>query len=138
MLPFLQQLLTDLARTPSLVCTVSRDGAVSELFLDGAPQKVEFADPWATIEFKGWHIHVDLSTVEQVRFAEAPGHDNSMSAFIAFDDNQGKSVLRFYFPHPSHSYKTYTTDELALFGQFKERYERVGGQGSGIGKEEEK
>lgn len=122
MLPGVQQLLNDLARTPSLVCTVSRDGAVSELFLDGAPQKVEFADPWATIEFRGWHIHVDLSTVTKIRFAEAPGHDNSVSVFVAFDDHQGKSVLRFYFPHPSHTYKTYTAEELALFSRSKERY----------------
>src|SRR5947207_4311145 len=93
--PQIQQLLTDLARTPSLVCTVSREGAVSELFLDGAPQKIEFADPWVTIEFKSWHIHVDVSVVTQVRFTEAPGHDNSVSAFAAFDDSQGKSVLRF-------------------------------------------
>ncbi|MBI3301968.1 MAG: hypothetical protein HYZ72_07815 [Deltaproteobacteria bacterium] len=128
MLSHVQQLLADLARTPSLVCTVGRDGAISELFLDDAPQKVEFTDPWATVEFKGWHIHVDLSTVAQVRFAEAPGHDDSVSAFIAFDDSQGKSVLRFYFPHPSHTYKTYTAEELALFGQFKERY---GGRGTG-------
>jgi hypothetical protein len=122
MLSSLKPLLADLARTPSLVCTVSRDGAVSELFLDGVPQKVEFADSWATVEFKGWHIHVDLSTVVQVRFAEAPGHDDSVSAFIALDDSQGKSVLRFYFPHPSHTYKMYTEEELALFGRFKERY----------------
>lgn len=127
MLAHYQQLLADLARTPSLVCTVSRDGAVSELFLDGNPQKVEFSDPWATVEFTTWHIHVDLSAVAQVRFAEAPGHDNSVSVFVAFDDSQGKSVLRFYFPHPSHTYKTYSADELALFGQFKERYAGIGG-----------
>ncbi len=124
MLPHVQQLLSDLARTPSLVCTVGRDGAVSELFLDGAPQKVEFADSWATVEFSGWHIHVDLSAVAQVRFAEAPGHDDSVSAFITFDDSQGKSVLRFYFPHPSHTYKTYTAEDLVLFGRFKEQYEQ--------------
>ena len=123
-LPHIQQLLTGLAHTPALVCTVGRDGAVSELFLDGAPQKVEFADSWATVEFSGWHIHVDLSTVAQVRFAEAPGHDDSVSAFVTFDDSQGKSVLRFYFPHPSHTYKTYTAEELALFGQFRGRYEQ--------------
>ena len=124
MLPLLQQLLTDLARTPALVCTVSRDGAVSELFLAGAPQKVEFADSWATVEFSGWHVHVDLSIVTRVHFAETPGHDDSISAFVALDDSQGKSVLRFYFPHPSHTYKTYTAAELALFGQFQERYEK--------------
>jgi len=121
-LPLAQRLLADLARTPSLVCTVSRDGAVSELFLDGAPQKVEFADPWATVEFRGWHIHVDMSVVVKIRFAEAPGHEDSVSVFVAFDDSQGKSVLRFYFPHPSHTYKTYTTEELALFSRLKERY----------------
>ena len=124
MLPYLRQLLTDLARTPSLVCTVGRDGAVSELFLDGAPQKVEFSDSWATVEFSSWHIHVDVSTVARVRFTEAPGHDDSISTFVTFDDSVGKSVLRFYFPHPSHTYKTYTTEELALFGQFKARYEK--------------
>lgn len=122
MLPFLSQLVNDLAHTASLVCTVSRDGAVSELFLDGAPQKVECSDSWATIEFSAWHIHVDLSAVTEVRFAEAPGHDESTSVFIALDDSQGKSLLRFYFPHKSHTYKTYTANELALFQQFKERY----------------
>jgi hypothetical protein len=122
MLPDVKQLLADLAHTPSLVCTVGREGAVGELFLDDAPQKVEFADPWATVEYKSWHVHVDLSTVTSIRFAEAPGHDNSVSAFVALDDSQGKSVLRFYFPHPSHTYKTYTADELALFGRFRERY----------------
>lgn len=123
MLPTVKQLLEELARTRSLVCTVSREGAVSELFLDGAPQKVDFADPWATVEFTSWHIHVDLSMVAQVRFAEAPGHDDSVSVFVSFDDSTGKSVLRFYFPHPSHTYKTYTADELGLFAQFRERYE---------------
>lgn len=123
MLPTVKQLLEELARTRSLVCTVGREGAVSELFLDGAPQKVDFADPWATVEFASWHIHVDLSTVVEVRFAEAPGHDDSVSVFISFDDSAGKSVLRFYFPHPSHTYKTYTADELGLFAQFRERYE---------------
>jgi hypothetical protein len=122
MLPELQPLLTELAHTASLVCTVGRDGAVSELFLDGTPQKVEFSGSWATIEFTHWHIHVDINTVAHVRFTEAPGHDNSISAFVSFDDTVGKSVLRFYFPHPSHTYKTYTPEELALFGQFKERY----------------
>lgn len=122
-LPTVKQLLDELARTRSLVCTVGREGAVSELFLDGAPQRVEFADPWATVEFPSWHIHVDLSTVAQVRFAEAPGHDNAVSVFVSFDDSVGKSVLRFYFPHPSHTYRTYTTDELGLFARFRERYE---------------
>jgi hypothetical protein len=124
MLSFLPQLVTDLAHTAALVCTVIRDGAVSELFLDGAPQKVECSDSWATIEFKGWHIHVDLSAVADVRFAEAPGHDESISIFITLDDNQSKSLLRFYFPHQSHTYKRYTADELRLFAQFKERYDK--------------
>ena len=127
MLPVVQRLLADLARTSSLVCTVSRDGAVSELFLDGAPQKVEFADSWATVEFKGWHIHVDMSTVAKIRFAEAPGHDESVSVFVSLDDDQEKAVLRFYFPHPSQTYKTYSAEELALFGQFKERYKGAEG-----------
>lgn len=125
--PDLQQLLTELVRTPSLVCTVGRDGAVSELFLDGAPQKVEFSGTWATVEFMTWHIHIDLSAITRVRFTEAPGHDNSISAFVTFDDDGGKAVLRFYFPHPSHTYKTYTLEELALFARFKERYGRLEG-----------
>jgi hypothetical protein len=125
-LPYLQQLLTELTRTPSLVCTIGREGAISELFLDGAPRKVEFSGSWATVEFPSWHIHVDMSTVARVHFSEAPGHDDSISAFVTLDDNAGKSVLRFYFPHPSHTYKTYTPEELALFGQFTTRYRGLG------------
>ena len=126
MIPHIQQLLSDLARTPALVCTVSRDGAVSELFLDGSPKKVEFSDSWATVEFSGWHIHVDLSLVTRVRFTEAPSHGEShISAFVSFDDSEEKAVLRFYFPHSSHIHTTYTAEELALFGRFKERYGKV-------------
>lgn len=127
MLHRVQELLSDLAHTPSLVCTVGRDGAISELFLDDAPQKVDFSDSWATVEFKGWHIHVDLGVVTSVRFDEVPSHGDTMSTFIAFDDNEGKAVFRFYFPHPSHTHKKYTVEELALFGRFRERYgERFG------------
>jgi hypothetical protein len=131
MLPHVQQLLGELAHTPSLICTVSRDGAVSELFLDGDPRKVEFAGTWATVEFAGWHIHVDLGSIAQIRFDEVQSHEDSMSAYVSFDDVAGKAVLRFYFPHPSHAYRTYTAEELALFGRFRKRYKEVGGQGSG-------
>lgn len=130
MFPEVQQLLGELARTPSLICTVSRDGAVSELFLDGDPRKVEFAGTWATVEFAGWHIHVDLGTIVQIHFDEVQSHEDSMSAYMSFDDAEGKAVLRFYFPHPSHTYRTYTTEELALFGWFKERYQKNLGSGS--------
>ncbi|MCS6926421.1 MAG: hypothetical protein NZ578_11035 [Candidatus Binatia bacterium] len=125
MLATLKQLFDELVRTRSVVCTVGREGAVSELFLDGAPQKVEFADPWATVEYANWHIHVDLSQVVQVRFAEAPGHDHTTSVFVSFDDRTGQSVLRFYFPHPSHTHRTYTAEELALFARFREHYEGI-------------
>jgi len=125
MLLHAQKLLSDLARTPSLICTLGRDGAVSELFLDDAPQKVEFSDSWATVEFKGWHIHVNLDLVIDIRFAEAPGHDETTSAFVSFDDNEGKAVFRFYFPHSSHTFKTYTAEELTLFGRFRAQYESL-------------
>ena len=123
MLPHLQEFLTELVQTPALVCTVSRDGAVSELFLKNAPQKVEFADAWATIECEGWHIHADLSTVARVRFEESRGHEGSISPLISLDDEQGNAVLRFYFPHVSQTYKTWTAEELGLFEQFRTRYE---------------
>jgi hypothetical protein len=130
MLPHVQQLLGELARTPSLICTVSRNGAVSELFIDGDPQKVEFSGTWMTVEFSGWHIHVDLSTIVRIHFDEAQSHADSMSAYVSFDDAEGKAVLRFYFPHSSHTYRTYTTEELALFGRFKEQYQKDLGSGS--------
>lgn len=126
MIPKVQQLLGELSRTPSLICTVSRDGAVSELFLDGAPRKVEFSGTWATVEFSSWHIHVDLSTVVRIRFDEVQSHADSMSASVSFNDAEGKAVLRFYFPHPSHTHRTYTAEELGLFGRFRERYEGLG------------
>ena len=131
MLADLQQLLTDLAYTSALICTVGRDVAISELFLDGSPKRVDFADSWATVEFSGWHIHVDLSTVTTIRFAEAQSHGDSTSLFISFDDVEQKAVMRFYFPHASHTHRTYTAEELELFGKFREQYEGVGGQGPG-------
>ena len=124
MLPNVQQLLGELARTPSVICTVSRDGVVSEFFLDDNPRKIEFSGTWATVEFSGWHIHVDLSTIVRMRFDEVQSHADSMSAYVSFDDAEGKAVLRFYFPNPSHSYGTYTAEELALFGRFKELYQQ--------------
>ncbi len=128
MISGVKQLLEDLARTPSLVCTVGRDGVVSELFLDEQVQKVEFADSWATVEYSGWHIHANLDTISQVRFAEAPEHGDSVSVFVSLDDADGKAVLRFYFPHPSQTYRTYTAQELSLFATFKARYEQTFGQ----------
>lgn len=130
MLPGLHQLLSALSKTSPLICTVSRDGVVSELFLDGAPQKVEFSNSWATVEFSGWHIHVNLAHVGQVRFVEAQTHDDMMSAFVSLDDAEGKAILRFYFPHASHTHKQYTKEELALFGRFKEQYQKDWGSGS--------
>ncbi len=123
-----KQLLEDLARTPSLVCTVGRDGVVSELFLDERVQKVEFADPWATVEYSGWHIHANLDTIATVRFAEAPSHGDSVSIFVSLDDAEGNAVLRFYFPHTSQTHRTYTAQELELFETFKARYGRMFGQ----------
>ncbi len=124
----MKQLVEDLARTSSLVCTVGRDGVVSELFLDETVQKVEFTDPWATVEYSGWHIHANLDTITRVRFAEASGHDDSVSVFVSLDDAEGNTVLRFYFPHASQTHRTYTAQELELFEKFKERYAQMFGQ----------
>lgn len=129
MLPYVQQLLTDLARTPALICTVGRDTAISELFLDGAPKRIDFADSWAAVEFSGWHIHVDLATVTTVRFTEAPSHGDSISLFISFDDAEGQPVMRFYFPHASHTHRSYTAEELELFGRFQGQYKGLEGGG---------
>ena len=128
MIPGVKQLLENLARTPALVCTVGRDGTVSELFLDEKVRKVEFSDPWATVEYSGWHIHADLDTITKVRFAEAPGHDDSVNVFVSLDDAEGKAVLRFYFPHASQTHRTYAAQELTLFETFKDRYEQTFGQ----------
>lgn len=127
----IQQLLTDLAHTPALICTVGRDTAISELFLDGTPKRVDFTDSWVTVEFSGWHIHVDLSTVATVRFAYAQSHGDSTSLFISFDDVEGKAVMRFYFPHESHTHRTYSSEELQLYSSFKERYGEGGSQAPG-------
>jgi uncharacterized protein len=122
MLPYLEQLLTELAYTPNLICTVGRDTAISELFLDGSPKRVDFSDSWATVEFAAWHIHVDLSTITTMRFAKAQSHGDSTSLFLSLDDSEGTAVLRFYFPHASHANRTYTVDELQLFEKFKRQY----------------
>ena len=129
MIPGVKQLLEDLARTPSLVCTVGRDGVVSELFLDETVRKVEFTDPWATVEYSGWHIHANLDTIAKVRFAEAPSHGDSVGVFVSLDDAEGNAVLRFYFPHASQTHRTYTAQELELFATFKARHEQMFGQG---------
>lgn len=120
----LQRLLSDLTRTPSLVCTVGRSGAIGELFLREPPQKIEFSDGWAAIECAGWHLHVNLAEVIHVRFVEETGHDGSVSPVAIFEDAQDGVVLRFYFPHASHTHTTYTAEELLLFSAVKERYER--------------
>ena len=124
MLSTLQQLLSDLASIPSLICTVGRSDAIGELMLRDAPQKVEFSNGWAAIECAGWHLHVNLTSVVQVRFTEESGYDNSISPVAIFEDNEGRAVMRFYFPHASHTHTTYTAEELALFKRVKERYEK--------------
>ena len=129
MLASLQQFLSELASIPSLICTVGRNDAIGELMLRDAPQKVEFSNGWAAIECQGWHLHVNLTSIVQVRFVKESGHDDSISPVAIFTDAQGQAVMRFYFPHASHTHTTYTAEELALFGRFKERYEK----GLGIG-----
>jgi hypothetical protein len=124
MLSFLQQFLSELAHTPSLICTVGRSDAIAELMLRDAPRKVAFSNGWAAIECQGWHLHVNLTSVVQVRFVEEAGHADSISPVAIFTDAQGQAVMRFYFPHASHTHTTYTAEELALFERFKERYQK--------------
>ena len=116
-----QRLIEELAREPSLVCTVGRDGAVAELFLDENP-RVGFLDGWATIELAHWHVHMNLERVSRVVFAEEPSQCSAVSAYVSLDDGEGKSVIRFYFPHAAHTHRTYTPEELALFARFCARY----------------
>jgi len=121
----MQHLLAELAHTPSLICTVGRANAIGELFLREPPRKIEFNDTWAAIECTGWHLHVNLAEIARVRFVEEAGYDQSISPVAVFEDSQESAVLRFYFPHASQTHTTYTAEELALFGKFKARYEKV-------------
>ena len=125
MLAPLKELINDLATTASLICTVGRDGVVSELFLDGTLEKIEFSDSWATIEFSGWHVHVDLNTVTTANFHQKRSGGGSVSVFVSLDDEAGGTVMRFYFPHATQPHRSYTDKELALFDTFRKRYENV-------------
>ena len=125
MLAPLKELINDLATTASLICTVGRNGAVSELFLDGALEKIEFSDSWATIEFSGWHIHVDLNTITSVKFHQKQSAGQSVSVFVSLNDEAGQTVMKFYFPHTTQTHRSYTEKELALFNTFRKRYENV-------------
>ena len=58
-----------------------------------------------------------LSTIATVRFAEAQSHGDSTSLFISFDDVEGKAVMRFYFPHASHTHRKYTAEEVGTVWQ---------------------
>ena len=129
MTTYLQELLTELAQTPALICTVGRNEAIGELMLRNSPQNIAFSDDWAAVECENWHLHVNLATVARVRFAEDPGHGGTVSPVVLFEDAQGQSVMRFYFPHASHTHTTYTAEELALFGRLRERYEKRQGIG---------
>jgi hypothetical protein len=124
MLSHLKALLSELVSMPSVICTVGRNDAIGELFLREPPQKIEFSGSWAAIECKGWHLHVNLAGVTRVRFVEEAGYDRSISPVAVFEDGQGGSVLRFYFPHASHTHTTYTVEELALFDRVRERYQK--------------
>ena len=125
MLAPLKELINDLATTASLICTVGRDGVVGELFLDGTLEKIEFSDSWATIEFGGWHIHVDLNTVTSVKFHQNQSAGGSVSVFVSLNDKAGGAVMKFYFPHATQTHRSYTDKELALFNAFRTRYENV-------------
>jgi hypothetical protein len=123
MLSDVQSLLSELARMPSVICTVGSHDAIGELFLGEPPQKIEFNGNWAAIECKGWHLHVNLAGVTRVHFVEEAGHEQSISPVAIFEDAQGRSVLRFYFPHASHTHTTYTAEELALFDRCKRQHQ---------------
>ena len=98
----LKELISELLDTKEMLVVIDSAGAVSEMDTSEVAEP-EFHDEWATIESRGWHLHLNMNSVDGVQFVEAEDqrHDSIPRLYyVRLSDAEGRTVIRFYFPNP--------------------------------------
>ena len=132
-LEFLERLIGELVLTNCMLLVIDSGGAVSEMHPEETDNP-QFHDGWAMVESKGWHVHLNMTTVDGVQFVEAEdhGHDIPKLYYVRFSDRDGNTLIRFYFPNPwldeDEKPTGFQPERLKFFEDFRDRY--VGTEGT--------
>ena len=122
------KLIGELLRIEMLMLVIDSGGAVGEMHVSST-NETEFEDKWVTIKDEGWHVHLNMQTIEGVQFVEAEDHGHSNIPklyYVRMSDADGRTLLRFYFPNPwlnnDEELSEFQLAKLKLFEGFRDRY----------------
>ena len=111
-----------------MLVVIDSGGAVSEMNARGMSEP-EFKGRWAMIEAEGWHVHLNLATVDGVQFVENADHGHDVMPkvyYVRFSSGDGATLIRFYFPNPwlddDENPTEFQPDKLKFFKDFQDRY----------------
>ncbi|MCH8110261.1 MAG: hypothetical protein IIB15_09040 [Chloroflexi bacterium] len=128
----LEQLIDELVVTSDMLVVIDSGGAVAEMHARGLA-KPNFEDGWAIVEAEGWHVHLNMKTVDEAQFVEAEDnyHDFPKLYYVRFSDASGNTIIRFYFPNPwlddNEKRTEFQPEKLKFFEDFRDRYVGEGG-----------
>ena len=121
----IKELIRELASIDRMLFVVGGGACVSEMYSDGQTEP-EFRDRWGMIESGPWHLHLDMSSIEQAQFVEAENHGAPMLYYVRFSDSEGETIVRAYFPNPYLDDSDKRTDfqpaRLAIFEDMRDRF----------------
>jgi hypothetical protein len=124
----LKELITELLGVEKMLVVVDSSGAAAEMDT-GEISVPDFDGRWATIEARGWHVHLDTETVDGAQFVEAEdrAHDTIPKLYyVRLSAADGGTVIRFYFPNPwlddDEKPAEFQPDRLLRFEQMRDRY----------------
>ena len=121
----MKKLIRELASIDRMLFVVGGGACVSEMYSDGQTEP-EFHDRWGMIESGPWHLHLDMSSIEQAQFVEAENHGAPMLYYVRFSDTEGETIVRAYFPNPyldeSDKRAEFQPEKLALFEEVRDRF----------------
>lgn len=121
----MKDLIKELASINRMLFVVGGGACVSEMYSDGQTEP-EFRDRWGMIESGPWHLHLDMSSIEQAQFVEAENHGAPMLYYVRFSDAEGETIVRAYFPNPyldeSDKRTDFQPDKLAIFEDMRDRF----------------
>ncbi|MBI2370052.1 MAG: hypothetical protein HYV08_07425 [Deltaproteobacteria bacterium] len=129
-----EELLREIVGCPDMILVVGGEHAVSEGMLEAGAAKWSTGEGWANVEAPGWHIHLHLARVAQVRFVEEPsaclGGRTSYSIRLA--DARGEALLRIYFNNLYDEAGALRPERRALLDDLQRRFGHLtAGTGSG-------
>ncbi len=123
----LEQLIGELLTTKDMLVVIDSGGAVAEMHPSSLIEP-QFEDGWAMVEANGWHVHLNMTTVDGAQFVEAEDnyHDFPKLYYVRLSDALGNTIIRFYFPNPwldeNENRAEFQPEKLRAFEEFRDRY----------------